>query len=238
MNTDPLINQMQTMVRRWEDSSDRRAIFLSCYCMMTSNMMLGLQAGEFHDQAWVDRLLRRFADYYFVALKGYEQLPPDTPAVWRVTFEAALQPATMTLQNLLLGVNAHINYDLVLTLREMLETEWGGLSPEMRKWRYTDHCHVNDVIGRTIDSVQDEVVEEWTPGLDLVDKLLGPLDEWLISRLITGWREEVWQNAVRLVELSDAGEREKFRLEVERNALQRAQAILQMDGLGALRGLI
>jgi hypothetical protein len=36
--------------------------------------------------------------------------------------------------------------------------------------------------------------------MELVDKLLGPLDEALASHLITRWRETVWQYAYQMLE--------------------------------------
>jgi hypothetical protein len=220
---------MQALIRRWEAAADRRSIFLSCYMLMTGNMLAAIDAGEFDDAGWVNILLHRFADYYFDALAAYEQDSPATPAVWRLAFDAARRPQTQVLQNLLLGVSAHINYDLVLTLVDMLEREWAGLSQDQRGRRYADHCHVNQVIGRTVDSVQDTIVERLAPALDIVDKLLGPLDEWMASRLITHWRDQVWQNAVLLMETPHQAERERLRYQVEAASLQRADAIL-LDG--------
>jgi hypothetical protein len=238
METEPLLSQMQNQVVQWESTADRRAIFLSCYCMMTGNMLQGIEAGEFHDRIWVDRLLHRFAEYYFIALNGYEKSASDLPQVWRLAFDASRQPGTQTLQNLLLGVNAHINYDLVLTLAELLDNEWDRLAADMRGQRYADHCHVNDVIGRTIDRVQDQVVEQWTPGLDMVDRLLGPLDEWMTSRLISHWREQVWQNAIKMISLPEMAKRDQFRRQVELDAYRRGEAILGKTGWRTLRDLV
>jgi len=78
-----------------------------------------------------------------------------------------------------------------LILVDLLEPELADLNPKNRKRRYDDHYHVNTIIGRTIDSVQDQVLEALAPNLDLVDKILRPIDEWLISELITNWREEL-----------------------------------------------
>jgi hypothetical protein len=30
---------------------------------------------------------------------------------------------------------------------------------------------------------------------------MGPLDEWLTSRLISAWRDQVWQDTIRLIDL-------------------------------------
>ena len=128
---------------------------------------------------------------------------------------------------MLLGVNAHINYDLVFTLVDMLEPEWQGLSPEQRTHRYNDHCRVNNIIGRTIDAVQDQVLEPGMPLMDLVDKLLGPVDEFLISHLISNWREDVWQNAAEL--LGTGSERNKLEGQIEAHALRVGRVISRLN---------
>lgn len=139
METGHLTNQMQNLLQEWEVANDQRAVFLSCYLLMTSNMVVALDQGEFKDIKWVDRLLHRFAGYYFEAVTNYEQDSPATPAVWQLTLDASKNPKTMVLQNLFLGVNAHINYDLILTLRELLEPVWSLLSESKRRERYEEY---------------------------------------------------------------------------------------------------
>jgi hypothetical protein len=196
--------------------------------VMTRNVLSALDAGEFKDTHWVRNLLHRFADYYFEALQAYDSANPDVPAVWQLAHSQAGKPETNVLQNLFLGVNAHINYDLVLTLVDMLEPEWPHLSEQHRQWRYGDHCHVNEIISRTIDTVQDTVIERYSPMLDIVDKLLGQFDEWLISQLITGWRDQVWQHAIHIIETPEPDKRHILRTEIEAATLKRANAILQI----------
>ena len=217
---------MAGRVHQWQACGDRRAIFLDCYLRMTRNMLAALADGEFCDGAWVDRLLCRFADYYFDALAAYERSDPATPPVWQIAHEAAATPGTMTLQNLLLGVNAHINYDLVLTLVEMLAPEWETLTEAERHARYSDYTYVNAVIARTVDVVQDEIVERATPALRLVDDLLGPVDEWVTEKVIVDWREEVWRHATAMLDISDLDARERQRQAVEAATLRRAELML------------
>lgn len=224
MDNPPILAKMHAQIRAWEAQNDRRAIFLDCYAQMTDNMLLALDAGEFQDRVWVTNLLHHFADYYFLALDAYECARPTTP-VWHVAFTAAARPQTATLANLFLGVNAHINYDLVLTLYDMLHLEWATLSPTARQSRHADHTHVNRIIAGTIDRVQDTVLERYTPSLDLVDKLLGPLDEWMTAKMITRWRATVWQRAVQMLEGETEPAREAIRRAVEADALRLARWI-------------
>lgn len=222
---DPVIERMQALIEQWEQTDDRRADFLSCYRLMTSNMLTAIDAGEFHDSTWVTALLHHFAEYYFVALEDYERGSSGTAAIWRLTFDAAAQGEVMVLQNLLLGINAHINYDLVLALVDLLEPEWIALTPQLRQRRYEDHCHVNTIIGQTVDSVQEQVVDPVSPAMGLVDDLLGPVDEWIASRMIAGWREAVWNAAVQILDCHHREERETLRVQIEVDALRRARTI-------------
>jgi hypothetical protein len=217
---------MRVQVTAWEQVRDRRSEFLSCYQLMTENMLAAIQAAEFLDPVWVAKLLNHFAGYYFNALEAYESASPATPAVWQQAFEAARLPDLQIVQNLMLGMNAHINYDLTFALVDMLEMEWHGLSGSERDQRFRDHCHVNTIIHRTIDAVQDGIIEPQEPVFEIIDQLFGPVDEWAISVLVTHWRGEVWQNAVRLLETEPAKRNESTR-QIETAALKRSQIILR-----------
>ena len=221
-----VIEQMEHTIRRWESDADRRSTFLKCYLLMTRNMLTGLEKGEFRDPVWVERLLTRFAEYYFQALTEYRSRDQQAPSVWRRAHDIAVGGEAQVLQDLLLGVNAHINYDLVLALVDVLEPERERLTEEKLNERYADHCRVNVIIARTIDSVQDQVIEVLEPEMDVLDKLLGRLDEWMISSLITRWRDEVWGHALEMLWLETPSERERKRREVEALTLDRANGIM------------
>lgn len=226
MPTEPaVVEQMQTLVHQWEETANSKAIFLRCYLMMTNNTLVEIQQKKFGDPAWVNNLLHHFADYYFVALRAYKKDPLTASTVWQLTFGATLDPHTLPIQNLLLGVNAHINYDLVFAVADLLKPEWNELSDEQRASRYSDYCRINDIIAKTIDVVQDQVLEPAMPEIGIIDKLLGGLDELLISRLITDWRETVWKNTCRLLDTSDDGEYATFAQEIEEEALKLGRLI-------------
>lgn len=219
-NTTDVLEQMAALVAQWRDAGDDKALFLDCYRMMTGNVLSAIQTQEFKDQDWVGRLLTHFADYYFEALQDYQLDPDSAPQAWQLAHNAAADPHVTALQKLLLGVNTHINYDLVLTLVDLLADEWAQHSPALRQGRYADHCQINQIIGQTIDSVQDQVLEPAMPVMALVDSLLGPVDEFLISGLISQWRELVWVNASSLLEMGDAEQRANRIAEIEQEVLR------------------
>ena len=231
----PVLVKMTELLDNWETSNDRRLIFLTCYKLMTQNIINAIETNDFEDVAWVSALMDSFADYYFRALEAYESKQTNLPAAWQIAFNASHNSRTHIVQDLVLGVNAHINYDLVFALAELLASEWQQLSAEQRQMRYRDHCHVNDIINQTTNAVQDQVVDRYVPIFGVVDTILGPIDEWMTSLLISEWREEVWEHALLLVNLPDPQKRQDLIRHIEETSIQRAKEIL---GKGGLTGLI
>lgn len=192
---------MYGLASAWDSVGDRRAVFASAYGRMTEATLGAISRGEFEDPPWVGRLLERFADYYFDAAEAWDQ-NSKCPLVWCDAFAACDHDDLHTLQVLLLGINAHINHDLVYALADVLE-DWDRLDATTRLEREVDHRNVNLVIARTVDVVQDEVVDPRSPVLELLDEVFAGLDEWLFSRLIARWRSEVWDQAQRLLAAPD-----------------------------------
>ncbi|WP_238613465.1 DUF5995 family protein [Candidatus Oscillochloris fontis] len=233
MSDEALSARMAAQIATWQATGDRRSIFLSCYAMMTSNMFAGVTTGRFADRVWVDQLIHNFADYYFVALDAYEAQHPHLPEVWRLAYDMARQPETPVVQSLLLGVNAHINHDLVLVLADMLEPEWADLAQSKREERHRDYCEVNAVIAETTDRVQDEVVEPYARLMNLIDVVCGPLDEWCTAKLLRNWRADVWEQAIRIVENPDQTERQTLRQQADARALRRIELLRDSGDVGA-----
>jgi len=204
-------------------------MFLQCYRIMTGNMIHALERdasrGGFRDPIWVSGLLRRFADYYFQALRQYESGSPATPRIWQQAHDVSLSEEAPAVTRLLLGINAHINYDLVLTLDEWLRPEWDGCSADLRTLRYADHCQVNTIISASIDAVQNDVLRPQMPLTGILDALLGPVDEMLISELVAAWRETVWQSACELLDATTPEERAAVIEHVEQRSLRIAERI-------------
>ncbi len=234
----PVIARMESQLRLWREPSDPRSIFLECYTLMTRNMLLAVDEGRFNDGVWVSALLDRFAGYYFDALDVYSRSPDDTPKVWRHTFEVACRTGLHSVQHLFLGVNAHIRFDLVLTLTAMLRDEWPGLTDTERQMRYEDHTRVNQIIYETINEVQDTVIERHSPEMSLVDTAMFGLDEWLIFRMISNWRDQTWQQAQALMGCAAQGESDELVRGIEARVLLHAEALLGQHGIRGLLDLL
>ncbi len=221
---------LSRLVQQWQTTNDRRAIFAHTYYLMTTNMLNALESGEFHDREWVADLLDKFAGYYFSALDEYERIPTATPPVWKVAFQVAENANSFTVQHLLLGVNAHINYDLTKTLIDVLKDEWKTAGPELKQSRYEDHTDVNRIIEKTLDETQELVIARYSPVLDKLNQVSFNLDDLVISSLIRSWREQAWQHAVGFLDAEDWNRQHSVLQETEYIALRRADMIMLRQG--------
>ncbi len=219
-----ILQRMETRISDWKSREDQRHVFLSCYRLMTGNMLEAIDRGGFQDRRWVSDLLHHFADYYFDALTCFE-CGDRVPLVWQQVHLLTTRQPLHRLQFLLLGINAHINYDLVLTLYDMLAPEWSDLSESQQEKRYADHCQVNTIIADTIDQVQDDILERDDRFMALIDRAFGRLDEYLLSRLIRNWRQGVWEEAQRMLAAKDARQREHLRGAIEAEVMRRAKLL-------------
>lgn len=231
--TDSAVDRMLAQTRAWEAGGDGRAIFLDCYGRMTAAVEAAATGGRFADPDWVGRLLDRFAEYYFVTIDdagdaagGCGDGGGPVPEPWVLAHRAARDRSAAPLQLLLAGVNAHINYDLVLTLVDLLDPEWEALDATGRAARRRDYDLINAVIAETADLVQDAVVERYSPGLDVADRLLGRWDERVAVRLLTGWRTRVWRHAGAVLADPDADGRRARVAAIERQCARRARWLL------------
>lgn len=218
---------MKSRADAWEKLGDHRFVFLRCYSMMTGNMLTAIAAGRFNDDGWVGHLLHRFAGYYFDALTLYDAGDQQVPLVWKQVHDASRQQQLHVLQHLLLGINAHINYDLVLAIYDAMAPDWKSLTEDQLQTRMADHNLVNQIIGETIDSVQDQVIEREAPFMKVVDNLMGRVDEWLLSELIASWRTDVWHEGCTMLTSESDEQKEALRLSLEQKVRLKASQLLE-----------
>lgn len=227
-SVDKLLDRMNSNIQCWEKDSDSRQLFLKCYTMMSVNMNNGVQKGEFYDANWISYLIVRFSEYYFEALDLYEQLSPETPKVWKQVHDSTTHQKLHVLQHLLIGVNTHINYDLPLALYDCLHKEWQSLDENTRINRKKDYELVNIIIANTIDAVQDDIIAPMSPMSYVFDRLMGRMDEWFLSKLLTGWRTDVWEVTQNLLQASSPANREIIRIRQEEAVLKRNNQIINI----------
>lgn len=143
----------------------------------------------------MERLDVIFANRYLAALEAHQQRQPASEC-WRVAFGAAEAWRPLILQHLLLGMNAHINFDLGIAAATLCP---GAQLPGLER----DFNEINDILAGLVNQVQDDI-ESLSPWLWLLDKIGGRTDEVIVNFSINVARNEAWRLAQRLAPLPQA----------------------------------
>lgn len=205
-----VIAELDRLVEFFRGRQSRFAFFAALYRAVTLRVAEGIARGDFEDNERMDRFDTAFANRYFAAVDTL-LAGGRPPKAWRVAFGAEGRPGTMILQHLVLGMNAHINFDLPIAA---IEVAPGALLPELEH----DYLAINAILSAALDVAQ-EAIGDLSPLLDVLDRLGGRSDEALVNFSIVNARDEAWHEATRLVLENDA---------------QRARSILSLDRRVAL----
>jgi hypothetical protein len=197
-----LLVRMDALVAELEAEQSSGRYFLSTYTRTTRAVAAALEDGRFEDPPWVEEWDVVFADLYLDALQAYRRDRAAAPRPWRVAFEA--EPALPPIAHLLLGMNAHINYDLPQALIEVIPPEDVDDARLMDR-RRRDHERIDGVLIERV-AAEDVEVKKATGRLRLIDHVMTPLNQAATKRFLREARFKVWHNTLALHEARLRGE--------------------------------
>ena len=120
-----------------------------------------------------------FADLYLDALDADRRDRQRVPRPWRLAFDA---PADLPpLRHVLLGINAHINYDLPQALLAVI-SDADFADPVLMARRRRDHERIDAVLSPT-GGRGGRRTGRARPAADAVDRLLQPLNQAALQAL-------------------------------------------------------
>jgi hypothetical protein len=107
------------------------------------------------------------------------------------------------LRHVLLGINAHINYDLPQALLAVIsDSEFAD--PLLVARRARDHERIDGVLSGRVAAEDDELGVVSTRSV--LDRVLQPLNRLSSKRFLREARQKVWHNTVELQQARLAGE--------------------------------
>lgn len=188
---DGVVAQMQSRLDRLPAGSPQ-VPFLSTYLRTTRAVGDAVDAGAFLDADWVARWDVVFAELYLHAYDAFvAENVQAVPRPWRLAFTAdANLPA---LRHVLLGINAHVNYDLPQALLAVISIEDFD-NPALLDRRRRDHERIDDVLASRIKDEDNELAG----GKQLLDRVLTPLNRLGSKRFLREARQKVWHNTHEL----------------------------------------
>jgi hypothetical protein len=196
-----LIVRMTDLLARLDEDGDPARFFLGTYLRTTRAVAAALDAGSFEDRDWVALWDVDFGGLYLYALEAYRTEPESAAEPWRLAFGAkrGLPPEA----HVLLGMNAHINFDLPQSLVRMIPPE-AFADRALVALRRRDHERIDGVLVARV-AEEDLALELAGGSRTPVDRVLAPANR-LASRLfLQESRRKVWANAGALHEARLAG---------------------------------
>ena len=167
-----------------------RRTFIATYQRTTQAVGNAVRDAFFEDPDWVVRWDIAFADLFIVAHDA-DQAGGQVPRPWRLAFQA--DPKLPTIVHLLLGMNAHINYDLPPATLSVI-TDHDFEDPVLIDRRRRDHERIDQILARRVAE------EDHTIGgaRSLLDRILTPANRLSSRRFLREARGKVWLNVAEL----------------------------------------
>ncbi len=172
---------------------DPGRFFHETYLRTTMAVANALNDQAFVDPEWVEVWDTAFAQLYLDALDQWRsgQTPPGP---WAVAFRDTSQPRLPPLRMVLLGMNAHINYDLPQALLAVI-TDDEFDDPELLRRRAADHARIDDILTERVAAEDEELKRVERPGdRTRVDRMLTPFNRLGTKRFLKEARAKVWTN--------------------------------------------
>ena len=158
---------------------------METYLRTTEAVGRAIEEGRFEDGPWVERWDVVFAELYLDAhdadVAGRRH---DVPRPWRLAFAA--DPGLPPLAHVLLGINAHVNYDLPQALLRVISDQ-DFTDDALLDLRRRDHEAIDGVLGSRV-SAEDKALGGARSWLDTV---LTPLNRVASKRFLRESRRKV-----------------------------------------------
>ena len=165
--------------------------FLGTYRRTTLAVGEAVDDEYFEDPEWVERWDVAFAQLYLDALEVHLS-GGAPPRPWRLAFDAP--PDLPALRLILLGINAHVNYDLPQALLAVI-SDADFEHPSLMARRRRDHERIDTILAGRVGA---EDAQLGMQGRSLTDRVLQPLNRLSSKRFLREARMKVWLNTVEL----------------------------------------
>jgi len=190
---DEVIHQLDDIIARSLRERSRLGYFAALYRKVTAKVKEGITEGRFDDAPRMERMDVTFANRYLTALSRFEHGEHPSPC-WLASFEAAAAWRPIILQQLLLGMNAHINFDLGIAAAEVAP---GDELPSLEH----DFNEINTILAGLVAQVQAEIYQV-SPWIRLLGSIDPKADTAIVNFSMDKARACAWNVATRLAAIN------------------------------------
>jgi hypothetical protein len=166
--------------------SDPLGYFPALYRQVTLTVKKGIDTGYFDNGPRMDTFDALFANRYFAAYDAFRSGGQPTQS-WQVAFNSTRSGQLIILQDLLMGINAHINLDLGVVTGETFQ----GLHLE---GFHDDFNKINAILSGLLPAVE-ATVGDFSPLLDILEKIGGKDAAEVLDFSLDAARDDAWLHA-------------------------------------------
>jgi hypothetical protein len=215
---------LTTVSARLRAVGDARAVFPDIYSVVTRRVLESIRGQGrtvFFEPAFISRLAGRFCELYLAALRRSFEGELQPCAAWSVADRASSSDAVTPVQHALLGLNAHINFDLALGLfANVLALGGAGDQVKMDRYRH-DHDAVNEILAEALPEVVALLADRY--GCPIARRVLrlGAVRLRLYAATLftlETWRTRVWRDLLELLAARHAADRARIEARMSLNS--------------------
>lgn len=190
-----VIQRLTQIVEDSKAKESRLGYFAALYRQVTVTVKQRIDDGDyFDDNKRMENFDVIFANRYLDAFDQMQSGSEPTHS-WDYAFQASRQWWPITLQHLLLGINAHINLDLGIAAFETV-------GPQGLPTLHGDFNKINDLLADLVGGVKEKLAMVWPP-LRWLNRYFGDVETGVINFSMTKARDAAWSLAQELAELNE-----------------------------------
>ena len=186
---DDVVSALDAIIQRAYDSRSRFGYFAALYRRVTCSVRSDILAGKFQNGPLMERLDVVFASRYLDALDSFQKWGTSTQS-WVVAFKGCDNADLLILQQLMCGMNAHINLDLGIAAAQVAP---GDQLPQLKP----DFDAINGVLASLVGIVAAEIAAI-SPLLGDLEKIGLRSETKVVNFDLQAARDAAWLTAVRL----------------------------------------
>ncbi len=215
---------------------DPRAAFPDVYGIITLRVAESVELSErqgerglFLAPAWISRLAGHFCERYLETLGWSLSGGSQDASGWDATYAAVHLEGTFPLQHVLLGLSAHINFDLAIGIHKTILEHGATDAATLRRYKH-DHDAVNDLLRASIPEAFDHLIHRHhCEAAAVIYRRTYAFAEWATMRILANWRARVWDDAMAMLAARSTAERETIVARMERLSRRYAR-LLSLPG--------
>lgn len=193
---DGVLTILDGLIAENKAASDPLGYFPALYRQVTLEVKQGIAQGFFANGPRMARFDALFANRYFAAYAAFRSGGQPTKS-WQVAFDGTRSGQLIILQDLLVGINAHINLDLGVAAGETFQ---GAALEDF----HGDFDKINQILAGLLPKVE-MVVGQFSPLLGILAKIGGKDVIEVLDFSMNAARDDAWLHANLISVMPPAG---------------------------------